>query len=250
MVIDTSPGTLSSAYLGRVATKIGEIEAVVSAQIVPAAEAIAASLGGSGLLHAWGSGHSFVLAKELFYRAGGLAQVNAVYDLALTGVGDVGSLDIGAYDGQVGHARAVLDAHDIRAGEVLVVFTPYGTNVAAVDACLWAEERGVTTVVVASDPPAGGTAHPAGRTAQEIADFWIRNPIDPDDAVVPVGPYAVGATATATGAVICQLLVVETVAAILRAGGEPEVIVAARSPEARAANAATLAPYAGRIHHL
>ncbi len=43
-----------------------------------AAEMVAETVGQGGLVHAFGTGHSHMLAEELFYRAGGLAAVNPI----------------------------------------------------------------------------------------------------------------------------------------------------------------------------
>ena len=48
-----------------------------------AAEMVAETVAGGGLVHVFGTGHSHMLAEELFYRAGGLAAVNPILVEAL-----------------------------------------------------------------------------------------------------------------------------------------------------------------------
>ena len=48
------------------------------ANIRAAAELVADALAAGGVVHAFGSGHSHMLAEELFYRAGGLVHVRPI----------------------------------------------------------------------------------------------------------------------------------------------------------------------------
>ena len=61
-------------------------DAVASAQADPmerAAELIADALCGEGYVFTFGTGHSHLLAEEIFYRAGGLARVCPILEDSL-----------------------------------------------------------------------------------------------------------------------------------------------------------------------
>ena len=49
-------------------------------QVEEAAGLIAQSLQNDGLIHVFGTGHSHMLAEEMFYRAGGLGSVNPILE--------------------------------------------------------------------------------------------------------------------------------------------------------------------------
>ena len=71
-------------YIADVQDLINTMFRANEASIPTVAKVIAESLGNDGVLHVFGSGHSSLLAQELFYRAGGLAPVNAMLDVNLT----------------------------------------------------------------------------------------------------------------------------------------------------------------------
>lgn len=249
---DFAPGVLAARYLGDLTDRLLTLQTRVIGSIGVAAEAIADSLCGGGVLHAWGSGHSFMLAKELFYRSGGLAAVNPLYDLNLTGVTN-GSLTIAEYDGLPGYSPRVFKLHNVNSGECLIVFSPTGATVAAVDICLAAKDLGLRTIAVTSVDYALNTVprHESGKRLHELADIVIDNPIAVGDCTVEVDQdLVVGATGVVTGTAICQLIVVEVVAACLRRGVRPPIIQANLLPGSSGANAQALAPYLSRVRHL
>lgn len=91
-----------------------------------AAQAIFESLRADGVLHLFGSGHSHALAEEAYHRAGGLVPVNAIQEIFLT------PLTPPSVSSQLervpGLAKTILDSHDLRRGEVLMVISNSGIN--------------------------------------------------------------------------------------------------------------------------
>ena len=67
-------------YFDRLRILIDEVEAQ-GPQIEAAAELIATSIEAGGIVHVFGSGHSHMMAEEVFYRAGGLWAFNAMLDI-------------------------------------------------------------------------------------------------------------------------------------------------------------------------
>src|SRR5688572_25155557 len=45
-----------------------------------AGEIVANSIASDGLIHAFGTGHSHIIAEEAFFRAGGIAAINPILD--------------------------------------------------------------------------------------------------------------------------------------------------------------------------
>ena len=62
------------------------LERVITEQgnnIEEASNAVAETLMNGGRIHAFGTGHSHMLAEEIFYRAGGLVNVNPILESSL-----------------------------------------------------------------------------------------------------------------------------------------------------------------------
>ena len=68
----------AARYLSNAVNVLDAIIAEELAAIRSAAELCARAVAGGGLIHVLGTGHSHILAEELFYRAGGLAAINPI----------------------------------------------------------------------------------------------------------------------------------------------------------------------------
>lgn len=249
---DPAPGAFAETYLDIFDSKLQLLRESISKEISPVAQALATSIAHGGVVHVWGSGHSFVLAKELFYRAGGLVEINPLFDENLVGIRN-GSLSIQQFDQQVGYSPRILDGHEIRPGEFLIIFSPSGLNVSAVDLALAARRLEMRVVAVTSRTLAesADSQHPTAAKLHEIAEFVIDNPIDPGDAVVSTGDGVnAGGTSIGTGIVICQLLAVETISSLMRMNIRPNVVRAASDEKARAANRSAFESVRERLKHL
>src|SRR5690606_20251031 len=90
-----------------------------SAALDAARDALAEALGADRMRYVAGSGHSHMLAEEVFYRAGGIAQAQAILDPDLM-------LHMGAerstqLQREEGRAERVLAGYPVGPGDVVVV---------------------------------------------------------------------------------------------------------------------------------
>lgn len=245
------PGGLVAKYMSVLNDQIGQIIADQEA-LNQCAAVIAESLQRGEVLHVWGAGHSFMFAKEMFYRSGGLAPVNPLYDLNLIGV-SIGSLSIADYDNLLGYGPKILAQHQIFAGECLILFTTPGVSVAAVDLAIAARERGLTTIGVCSlDYSSKVTPrHPTGMRLQDACDLVIDHPVSFGDAAVALTPdIAVGATGTITGMLICQLIALQVAENYRDRGLVAPIVQAGVVAGAAERNQEVLQPYRWRLKHL
>ena len=89
-----------------------------------AADLVADSLSRGGTIHAFGTGHSHVLAEELYYRAGGFVRVNPILFEGL--MLHSSALLSTSLERMPGLAEALLADHPIAPGDVLVVASNSG----------------------------------------------------------------------------------------------------------------------------
>ena len=144
-------------------------DAVASAQADPmerAAELIADALCGEGYVFTFGTGHSHLLAEEIFYRAGGLARVCPILEDSLM------LHRAAARSSQIerasGIAKPLLDDVDaVRYGGVMFLFSNSGCNTVAVDMAMEAKKRGLSTVCITNLTHAARSTsrHPEGKKA-------------------------------------------------------------------------------------
>ncbi len=138
------------------------IEQVVDSQgpqIEMAASWIANSLIDGGIVHLFGSGHSHMVAEEVFHRAGSLLPLNPMLDMNLTLFGLVNATLL---ERTSGYGKVIVGSHDIRAGEVVIVVSNSGVNPVPIEVALESRGKGARTVAITSaahykDAPARST---------------------------------------------------------------------------------------------
>src|SRR5688572_11358263 len=64
-------------------TMLRQVEETQADSIHTAGQLVADCLARDGIIHMFGTGHSHILAEELFFRAGGLSAVNPIFDSGL-----------------------------------------------------------------------------------------------------------------------------------------------------------------------
>ena len=70
-------------YIDKIETLLKKARESQEKNIAAAAETIAAALAEGKMVYAFGTGHSHMLAEEIFYRAGGLVRVYPILEDAL-----------------------------------------------------------------------------------------------------------------------------------------------------------------------
>lgn len=185
-----------------------------------ARDAIVSALRADRLVRVAGSGHSHLLALEVFYRAGGIAAAQALLDEDLM-------LHRGAerstqLEREGGRAAAVLKDAGTVAGDVVVVASNSGRNAFPVELALLAREAGATVIALTSlrHSRAVTSRHPSGKRLFEVADIVLDNGGEPGDAglQVPGHPAPMGPTSTIIGAWLLNAILAEAVEALAADG--------------------------------
>lgn len=202
-----------------------------------AGQALGSALLAGHELHAFGSGHSNLLAEELFYRAGGLADVRPIFFEAAMVHGNAALST--RIERLPGLARLLLEDHGVHAGDVLLVFSNSGRNAITTELATEAKARGVLVVAVTSLRHSLATnARSGGQRLFEIADIVIDNGGAPGDAAVeiPGADRVVAPTSTVVGAAIVNAIVAQAVATVVEGGGRPRIFTSANLDSGDAAN--------------
>ncbi len=173
----------------------------------------------------FGTGHSHMLAEEVFYRAGGLVNLHPILESALMlHASASGSTEM---ERLPQYAEILFDSYELKRGDVLVLISNSGRNGVCVDMALLAKERGLTVIALTSlsHSAAGASRHPCGKKLYELADVVLDNMGCPGDASVPFPEIGrnVGATSTCAGAAILNAVVAGSVERMLSDGFLPEV---------------------------
>jgi uncharacterized phosphosugar-binding protein len=174
----------------------------------------------------FGTGHSHVIAEELYGRAGGLADVRAVLEPGL--MLHEGLLKSSLLERLPGLADVLLQTNEIGAGDVVLIASNSGRNAVPVEFALGAKAKGAKVIALTSlkHGTAVTSRAPGGQRLFEIADVVIDNCGEPGDALidVPGSPERTGATSTLVGALLVQALTVEIVTKLTDRGQTPNVL--------------------------
>ena len=246
------PGSTAAAYFRAAEVTLGDAATSEQDAVATAAELIAERLIAGGMIHAFGSGHSHMLAEELFYRAGGLARVDPILvdDLML----HVSASESSQIERRPGLARKLLASHPMHPNDVLIVASNSGGNTVSIELAAIAKELGVLVVAVTSLTHARSSQARAtdGPRLHDLADVVLDNHGAVGDAALHIVGIdrRVGATSTVVGAALLQALAAEVVACMIDRGVEPEVFASSNTSGGDEINRVLLERYRGQVKAL
>jgi uncharacterized phosphosugar-binding protein len=220
-------------------------------QIEAVAKVMANCIATGGVVHVFGSGHSHMMAEEVFHRAGGLFAFNAMLDINLT---SFGTLKASMVERAEGYATVILDSFDVRPGEVVVIVSNSGINPVPIELAVEAGRIGATTIAItsASNYQSAKSRHSSGKKLTEVTDLTIDSHVPVGDAILTLDGLdaPVASSSTALGAALLNAIVAQTAEELLAAGHQPPVIVSMNVPGGDERNAALTERYRPRLRLL
>jgi uncharacterized phosphosugar-binding protein len=221
-------------------------------KIETAAAWIAECLSKDGFIYTSGTGHSHIFAEEIFYRAGGFARVIAILDEALMLHKDA------SYSTKVermeGYAAKLLEEFPISGKDVFIISSNSGRNTVSIEMAITAKEKGAKVIVITNlkHTKSITSRHPSGKKLYEIADLYFDNGGEIGDAAISIEGLdtKVGATSTATGAVILQSIMVQVAENLIQKGTIPEIFSSSNSDEGEEHNETLIKKYKGFVKGL
>ncbi len=240
-------------YIQGIRSILDQVETTQWATIDKAATMLAeATLSGNNIF-VFGSNHAGLLALEMYYRTGGMANINPIQAPGL-------SLDIkpptltSRMERLPEYGRIILDAYPIQKGDVLIIHSVSGRNHVSIDAAVRARELGARIIVLTNmnTTKAVSSRHPSGKNLYELADLVLDNCGCVGDASLLITgvPQKVGPTSTAVGAVILNAVMVQAVEYVIERGGIPPVFVSANMDGGDEYNDNVLKAYRDHIFYL
>ncbi|MCU1615755.1 MAG: hypothetical protein JWO98_3295 [Frankiales bacterium] len=213
-------------FMSRTAALLERVRTTQESPIREAGRAFADAVRGGHDVWAFGTGHSHLIAEELYARAGGWAGIRAVLEPALMLHEGVAKSSL--MERLPGLAEVLLEVHPVAAGDVVIVVSNSGINAVPVEFAAGARARGATVVALTSLAHSA-TQEPrtaSGRRLADEAHIVIDNCGVPGDAIVeiPGSAASVGSTSTVIGALVVEAIVSEAAALFAEAGIEPPIL--------------------------
>jgi uncharacterized phosphosugar-binding protein len=215
-------------------------------------EMVADSVTNGGVLHVFGTGHTMILAEEVFYRAGSLAAINAMLD---NGVSiHFGGPKSSQMERLEGYADIIISQYDVRPGEVIIILSNSGRNAVPIEMAMAARRKGLRIVAVTSlgFSRSVPSRHSSGKRLFELADIVIDNKVPPGDATMEIRELRqkMGPISTIINAVILHTIIMQACQVMLKKGFAPPVWMSANLEGGDEFNLEYISRYKSRAKHL
>jgi len=210
------------------------------------AEKIAESTMRGEIIHWFGSGHSMLLTKEVYIRAGTLTNSKPLSQEKY----------IGKLERVEGVGKALMGTFDGKPGEVMIVVSSSGTNPLPIDVALIAKERGLFTAAITSidhtTHPSAVSNHSSGKKLFEIVDLVLDTHAPFGDASLtsPDNAIRYGPLSTLAGVEIVHMLTAEVVDILLANDYLPPIRISRNIPGGDEHNKKIIEAYKKRIPDL
>src|SRR5262249_48646778 len=141
------------------------------AAIEQAAAWLGEALASDHWLYAFGTGHSHLLAEEIFYRAGGLVRAVPILDSQL--MLHEKAIDATYVERREGYAAGLLKLYPVEAGDILIVASNSGRNAVPTEMALAGRQRGMKVVVIVNlqHCRAWPSRHSSGQSLADVGDL-------------------------------------------------------------------------------
>lgn len=244
-------------YIQNAFTNINEVVEKQGDNIKKAASLMADAIEADKLINVYGGGgHTTLVMGEMFFRAGGLANINPIMETGLSVFNQ--ALKYLELERCVNYGASIMKYYDLQKGDLLIIFHNIGINPATIDAALEAKKQGVTIIAVSSShwqnemPKDHFIRHPSGKDLFDLADVCIDDYNPVGDAVVNIPGFdsPIGPVSNMVDFAIAHLLEIETVRICVERGITPPVWRSANAPGGDAFNAAMLKKYKPLIKSL
>ena len=238
---------VASRYLDFLQEKFQEIRDHELPNINKAAEIVAECCLNGGRFYVFGTGHSHMVAEELYIRAGGLALVRGILppEMMLHEMPNKSTY----MERMEGYSQAMIELYEVDEKDAIMVISNSGRNAVPVEMCMAAKEKGAKVIAMTSMQHSTHceSRHHSGKKMYEIADVTIDNCAEKGDAVFKIDGLdtGIGPTSGATGVAIAQALICVVVDILVKAGMQPPVFKSSNVDGGDAYNAELFKKYYG-----
>jgi uncharacterized phosphosugar-binding protein len=206
------------AYINKVVELIDKIYETQQPVIDELAKKFAENIKNNHIIHVFGTGHSHMIGIELFARAGGLGNVNAILDQDV--LTSNGARRSGALEKVSGISDVIFDQHKFEKGDIMIVTSNSGRNAMPIEMAMRAKKEGVYTVAMTNLKQSEKTTsrHPSGKRLFECVDIVIDSCVPEGDSMMDVGNVKTGPGSSVSGVVILNTIVNEALQILAKEG--------------------------------
>ncbi len=244
-------------YHAKILANLQQVNDTQSENIQKAGALMADAIAEDRLIRVYGGGgHTTLCMGEMFFRAGGLANIDPVMETGLSVFNQAGKyLEL---ERTVNYGAAIMKYADLQPGDLLIIFHNIGINPATIDAAMEAKKCGAKIIAVSSSywqeqmPAEHFIRHPSGKNLFDFADVCIDdfNPVGDATVTVPGCVTPIAPVSNIVDFYIAHLLEIECVRQCVARGMTPPLWTSANTADGDAKNAALLKKYRPRVKML
>ncbi len=244
-------------YIEKAFANIQQVKETQSENIKAAAKLMTDAIENDRLISVYGGGgHTTLVMGEMFFRAGGLSNINPIMETGISVFNQ--ALKYLELERCENFGRSVMKYFDLRKGDLLIIFHNIGINAATIDAALEAKEKGVKIIAVSSSywqdemPQDHFIRHSSKTNLFDLADVCIDdfNPVGDAIVEVPGFDIPIAPVSNVVDFTIAHLLEIETIRQCVERGINPPVWNSANTPGGDEKNAAYVKKYKPRVKSL
>ncbi|MDN5342987.1 SIS domain-containing protein [Oceanotoga sp. DSM 15011] len=242
-----------SLYMNHIREIIDKVENTQKDTIKEVSKLFSKTIMNGNTLYVFGASHAGIIAEELFYRTGGLALINPIFNSSImlntrpvTLTSKMERLE--------GYGTEILRSSNIKAGDTILIHSVSGRNPTAIEMAIEAKKIGANVIALTNIEYSSkvNSRHSCGKNLYELADIVIDNCGDFEDSSMKVEglEQKVGPTSTVIGALIVNSIVLETVNDLIKNDVEPPVLHSANVDGGDEFNKRIFEKYGNKIHYL
>lgn len=244
-------------YYSQIIANLELVNKTQEPNIDAAASLMADAIADDRLIHIYGGGgHTTLPVGEMFFRAGGLANIDPVMEPALSVFNQ--ALKYLELERTVNFGASIVKYYQLKPGDVMIIFHNIGINPATIDAADEAKKAGAKIIAVSSShwqneiPEDHFIRHPSKKNLFDFADVKIDdfNPVGDAAVKVPGFDTPIAPISNIVDFYIAHLLEIKTVAECVRRGITPPVWSSANVPGGDEKNAVLIEKYRPRVKML
>lgn len=224
--------SLMEEYLNKIIEKLKDVHKNEEEKIEEAASIISEAIINKKHVYVFGCTHSSILAEEVFYRAGSLAEYEPVFVPGLS-VTNTKPILTSLMEKNEQFGKDIVSCARFEKDDVLIVISTSGRNAVPVEVAMSSKEKGLKLIIITSKAyEKFPSNHSSGKKLLDIeANVIIDNHVDIGDAVIKVGENYMGPISTIIGAFILHSVSMKVAQKLLEKGIKPNVFASANVPE-------------------
>lgn len=247
----------SNGYLPQIIELLTKIENEQYDNFRAAAELMADAIQNDRLIHVFGGGgHTTLPVGEMFFRAGGLCNINPCMETGLSVFNQ--ALKYLEFERSENYGDAIMRYYKLQPDDVLIIYHNIGVNPATIDAAMQAKKDGAKIIAVSSTqwheglPADSSIRHSNGKNVFDYADVKIDDYNPLGDTVVKLEGFdtPIAPISNIADFYIVHRLEIETAKVCLERGIEPPFWRSANVPGGDEFNKKNLDKYSSRIKML